>query len=306
MSWTLRRTLGIAALTVATFGLAAAAWTAAAQSGAANSAPNNSQTQEARPSLNPSPSQSQGQSPNQPSTQPTTEPKPGDGPSKEELDAYREFMTIRGYDPMRVIELGTAFLANYPASRFVTAVHAELATVYLDQQNEDKFLEHAKKALELNPDDIDVLPLLAMYIPRRVKMNTPDAVHQLDLGRGYAQHGIDVLNALAKPAQLDDVQFQKIKNDKLALCHSGLGAADIKQGDYPGAVAELKQATELAAIPDPVDFFLLGAADNATNHFTNAIAAYNQCATSGPLQAQCKAGIEKAKKDSQTKPEATE
>lgn len=230
---------------------------------------------------------------------------PGSSSSKNEVDAYKEFMNARGYDPMRVIELGNDFLVRYPASRYVVPVHAELATVYLDQQNENKFLEHAKQVLAVSPDDIDVLPLVAMVIPRRVKMNAPDAAEQLHEARTYALHAIDVLNAMAKPAELDDVQFRKIKNDKLALCHSGLGAGDIKQGKYADALIELKQATELAGAPDPVDFYMLGAADDATNHFTDAIAAFGKCAGIGPLQSQCNVGIERAKKDSQTKKEAT-
>jgi tetratricopeptide (TPR) repeat protein len=233
-------------------------------------------------------------------------PTLGGAPDKNEVDAYKEFMSARGYDPMRVIELGNDFLARYPASRYVVPVHAELATVYLDQQNEDKFLEHAKQVLAVSPDDIDVLPLVAMVIPRRVKMNAPDAVQELQQARTYALHAIDVLNAMAKPAELDDVQFRKIKNDKIALCHSGLGVGDIKQGKYADALIELKQATELAAAPDPVDFYMLGAADDATHHFTDAIAAFGKCSTDGPLQSQCNAGIEQAKKDSQTKKEAPE
>jgi tetratricopeptide (TPR) repeat protein len=231
---------------------------------------------------------------------------PAETAAKNEVIAYKEFYDARGHDPAQVIELGNAFLARYPTSHYATAVHAELATVYLGQQNEDKFLENAREVLAVNPDDIDVLPLVAMVIPRRVKMNMPDAVQRLQEARAYAHHGIDVLNAMAKPAQLDDLQFQKIKNDKLALCHSGLGGADIKERKYADAVVELKQATELAGAADPVDFFMLGAADDATNHFTNAVAAYGECATIGPLQSQCKAGIEQVKKDSQNKKEAAE
>jgi tetratricopeptide (TPR) repeat protein len=233
-------------------------------------------------------------------------PTLGGAHNQNDVDAYKEFMNARGYDPKRVIELGDDFLARYPASRYVVPVHAELATVYLDQQNEDKFLEHAKEVLAVSPDDIDVLPLMAMVIPRRVKMNTPGAAQQLQEARTYALHAIDVLNSMAKPAQLDDVQFRKIKNDKLALCHSGLGVGDIKQAKYADALIELKQATELAAAPDAVDFYMLGAADDATNHFTDAIAAFGKCAAGGPLQARCNAGIEQAKKDSQTKKEAPE
>jgi hypothetical protein len=41
--------------------------------------------------------------------------------------------------------------------------------------------------------------------------------------------------------------------------------------------------------PDPVDFYLLGVANDRTSHFTDSIAAFDKCAAvAGQMQAQCR------------------
>ncbi len=58
---------------------------------------------------------------------------------------------------------------------------------------------------------------------------------------------------------------------------------------------------QLASSPDPVDYFLLGNADVQGSYFKDAIEAYEKCAASGLLVAQCKARAESAKHDAETK-----
>jgi tetratricopeptide (TPR) repeat protein len=94
---------------------------------------------------------------------------------------------------------------------------------------------------------------------------------------------------MPKPVELDDAAFAKIKNGKLAQCRSGLGTAYVKTGKYDEAVTELAQAVRLDSDPDPVDFYLLGVANDRTSHFTDAIASFDKCsAAAGPMQAQCR------------------
>jgi len=237
--------------------------------------------------------------------------KPGEkgaegGPTvtKEEDAAYKLVYDARVGDPKHLIEVGEGFLAKYPMSIYAGAVYSTLSTAYLNVGQEDKFLEAGNKALEINPDNVDVLPLMAMAIPRRINSKTTDAPQQLQKAQTFGKHGVELLNSMPKPADIDDVTFQKVKNDKLAMCHSGLGVAAFQQGKYPESITELSQSVLLASVPDPVDYYLLGKANQATNHFTDAIAAFNKCAAAGPLQAQCKAGADQTKKDSQNQLEA--
>jgi len=120
----------------------------------------------------------------------------------------------------------------------------------------------------------------------------------------YAKHGIQLLATMPKPPEMDDAAFTKAKNEKLAMCHDGIGVAEVKSGKYDDAIAELNQSVELSSTPDPVDFYLLGIANQLTSHYSDAITSFTKCSTAGPLQAQCKAGLDDAKKKSQNSLEA--
>jgi len=231
-------------------------------------------------------------------------PDANGGASKDELKAYKEVYDARGADPARLIEVGEGFLAKYPMSIYAGAVYSELASAYLNTNQPDKMVTAGTKAVEINPDNVDVLPLLAWAIPRRITAQTPDAAQQLAKAQDYAKHGIQLLTTMPKPEEMDDAAFTKAKNEKLAMCHDGIGVAEVKTGKYDDAIAELNQSVELSTTPDPVDFYLLGVANQQTSHFTDSIAAYTKCSTAGPLQAQCKSNLEDVKKKSQNSLEA--
>jgi tetratricopeptide (TPR) repeat protein len=232
------------------------------------------------------------------------QPAGGQAVGKDEAKAYKAFYDARNGDPMKVIELGEEFLAKYPTSLYAGAVYSTLTTSYLNTNQPDKMVTSGQKALEINPDNVDVLPMLAWAIPRRVTAQTADGPQQLMQAEGYAKHAIQLLTTIPKPAEMDDAAFTKAKNEKLAMCHDGLGVAEVKTGKYDDAIADLNQSVELSENPDPVDFYLLGVSNQATSHFTDAITSFTKCSASGPFQAQCKAGLDEAKKKSQNSLEA--
>jgi len=102
---------------------------------------------------------------------------------------------------------------------------------------------------------------------------------------------------MQKPVEMNDAVFTKIKNDKLAQCRSGMGTSYFKTGKYEEAIIELGQAVRLDSVPDPVDYYVLGLANDRTSHFTDAITAFDKCAAApGQLQANCKSLSAETKK----------
>jgi hypothetical protein len=217
--------------------------------------------------------------------------------NKAEEAAYKNVLAAQGGDPAMQIPVAEDFITKFPMSKYIGGVYGMLTTAYYTTGNTDKMFAAGAKALELNPDNVDVLSLLAMAIPRRVKSNTPDGPQQLQKAEVYAHHAIELIPSLPKPETVDDAAFEKAKNDKLALCHSGLGLIDIGHSKFEDARNELTQAVQLAASPDPVDFYLLGNADAQASYMNGAIAAYDKCAASGPLTTQCKTREEAMKKE---------
>ena len=240
------------------------------------------------------------------------QPKPGQAPkgaaqpviSKDENKAYKAIYDARNGDPMHLVELSEAFVAKYPMSFYIGPVYGILTGSYLQTNQIDKMIDAGGKALMADPDNIDVLPIMAWVIPRRVNGNSADNLAQLQKAKGYGQHGLELLMTLEKPPAMDDAAFTKTKNEKSSMCHDGIGVVDVKTNKFDEAIPELTQAMQLADMPDPVDNYLLGMSDEKTNHFTDAIANYTKCAASGPLQTQCKAGLDETKKKSQNSLEA--
>lgn len=214
-----------------------------------------------------------------------------------EDDAYQAIIyDARNGDPANMVELGEAFIAKYPTSAHELAVYSLLIPAYMETNQVDKMLDVGGKALQMDPGDVDVLPVLAWAVPRRANGQTPEGLQQLQKAQAWARHGIELLNALAKPDGLDEATFDAAKNEKLSMCHDGLGVVDVKTGKYDDAIAELTQAMQLGNETDPVDYLLLGLAQESTSHFADAIASFTKCATNGPVQTQCKNGIDDTKK----------
>jgi tetratricopeptide (TPR) repeat protein len=217
--------------------------------------------------------------------------------NKVEEAAYKNVLAAQGGDPAMQMQVGEDFITKFPMSKYVGGVYGLLTTAYYVTGNTDKMFAAGAKALELNPDNVDVLALLAMAIPRRVKANTPDGPQQLQKAEVYAHHAIELIPTMPKPDTVDDATFEKAKNDKLALAHSGLGLLDINHSKFDDARNELTQAVQLATSPDPVDYYLLGNADAQASYMNGAIAAYDKCAATGPLVTQCKSREEAMKKE---------
>lgn len=216
--------------------------------------------------------------------------------NKAEEAAYKKVLEAQAGDPATQIQVGEDFISKFPMSKYDGGVYGMLTTAYYTSGNTDKMFAAGQKALELNPDNVDVLALLSMAIPRRVKANTPDGPQQLQKAEQYAHHAIELIPSMTKPDTVDEATFEKAKNDKLALAHSGLGLMAISHQKWDDARNELTQATQLASAPDPVDFYLLGNADDQASYLHSALAAYDKCAATGPLTTQCKAREDAVKK----------
>lgn len=215
----------------------------------------------------------------------------------EEEAAYKAFFETKASDIQQQIQLGEEFLKKFPESRYREGVYARLTAAYLSIGQEDRMFAAGEKTLEIDPNNVDVLSLMALVMPRRVNPNSLDADQKLQKSEKYSKQAIALLAAMPKPAALSDADFAKAKNEKLSMCHSGLGFVYYQRQRYPDSATELEQATQLAAVPDPADFYVLGLAYQQTKRFGDAATAFGHCGeASGPLQPRCKLSMEQAKK----------
>jgi tetratricopeptide (TPR) repeat protein len=228
------------------------------------------------------------------------QPPAGPPVNKEEEDAYKKFFDAKGAPQ---IDAGEDFLKKFPESRYRESVYSRLTTDYLSSGNEDKMLASGDKTLELNPNNVDVLAVFAMVIARRTNMQALDAEQRLTRAEGYGKKAMLLIADLTKPEGMTDEDFTKAKNEKLSLCHSGLGVVDFFRGKYADAVTELGQATQLTASPDPVDYYVQGLSLENLKKYDDAATAYGKCGEiSSAVKPTCLQNQAKVKKAAASQP----
>jgi tetratricopeptide (TPR) repeat protein len=253
----------------------------------------------------PKPPTQPGQTPPQnPPAQPAQPENAAPPVNKEEEDAYKAFFEAKGSDTQGVIKLGEDFLKKFAESRYREGVYSKLANAYLSAGEEEKMFAAGQKALELNPNNVDVLALMAYVLPRRVNPDALDKDQRLDKSERYSKQAITLVESMPKPATLSDEDFAKAKNDKLSMCHSGLGFVYFHRQKFADSATEFEQATKLAAQPEPSDFFIMGIDLEQMKQFGDASAAYGHC---GDLQwawqDRCKKKQEETKKLAAAQPQ---
>ena len=287
MKMTVRSSLGLA---LAALLLLPAAWALPLQgSGQGQQNPPKPPAQPAQPAQPGQPAQ-----PAAPATPPV---------AAEEEAAYKAFFEAKAADFQLRIQLGEDFLKKFPESHYREAVYAGLANTYLSAGQEDKMFAAGEKALELNQSNVDMLSLMALVTPRRVNPNSLDAEQKLQKSENYSKQAISLLETIQKPAGMADEDFLKARNEKLSMCHSGLGVVYFHRQKFAESAAELEQATKLAATPDPVDYYVLGISYHQSKRFADAASAFGYCSeVAGPLQEPCKKQLEQDKKLAASQP----
>jgi tetratricopeptide (TPR) repeat protein len=222
---------------------------------------------------------------------------PNPAPTAEENAAYKAITDTPQSDNAKRIELGNAFVDKYPSSRYRSSVYSVLVMGYLQQGEVPKMEEVGDKEIALNPNDVQVMAVLAQTIPRAISSKTPDPQKELTKAEGYAKKAIELTPTMAKPANVTDDSFTTVKKETLAMAHSGLGLVYIRRNQYSDAIPELNQAITIDPNPDQVNYYLLGMANAKASHFDDSAAAYNKCAAMpGSMSDTCKKGAEETKK----------
>ena len=221
----------------------------------------------------------------------------------EELAAAKAYEAMPNTDLAKKITAGEDFLKKYPNSQYRPAIYSSLTLAYVQTGNPQKAFEVGDKEVALKPDDVQTLALLSQTLPRAMSASTPEPEKVLSKAEDYAKRAIEVTPTVQKPEGMPDQNFMVAKNTTLAWAHSGLGLVYFRRGKFAESIPELEQSLKIDPnpSPDPVNLFLLGAANQRTSHFEDAAAAFNKCAaiTSG-LQAACRSGADEAKKQAST------
>jgi hypothetical protein len=212
--------------------------------------------------------------------------------SKEENKAIKTFRGTPESDADKKTQLGEQFIANYPQSRFRPEVVTWLATVYMNKQQVDKLQEEGDRELALTPNNPVSLALLGSNLSRTLTADTPDLQKRLDQAEEYCKKSLEALQAAKRPADLSEEKFKEAKNQTASVAYSGLGTVAFRKQKYTDAISDLDQSIKLGGGSDPVNYYLLGKANEAATNFDAALVAYTKCAAvPGAMQAACQSSI---------------
>jgi len=215
----------------------------------------------------------------------------------EEDAAIQAFRAAPITDIAKKDQLGEEFLQKHPQSRYRPEVYSLLIRGYSSLGQIDKMENVGDKEIELNPNDAQTLAIMGSTLPRVMNATTIEPQKRLDKAEQYSKKALEVLPTLVKPAELSDADFLKAKDQTAALAYSGLGLVAVRRSKFAEAIPNFEKAVKLDPFPDPVNFYLLGIANEKTSHFEDAANAFTKCAgVPGGLQATCKSGADEAKK----------
>src|ERR1700730_11778831 len=250
-------------------------------------------TQQPAPTLNPEKKQDKPQE-----VTPLTRDNAPPPVNAEEDAAIKAFRSAPITDMAKKDQLGEDFLQKYPQSRYRSEVLAILVRGYLSLGQVDRMETAGDKEIELNPNDAQTLAIVGSTLPRAMNSCTREPQKRLDKAEQYSKKALEVLPTLVKPDELSDADFLKAKDQTSALAYSGLGLVAVRKSKFAEAIPNFEQAVKLDPVPDPVNFYLLGIANEKTSHFDDAVTAFTKCAAipGGGIQETCKTSIDEAKK----------
>jgi hypothetical protein len=148
-------------------------------------------------------------------------------------------------DPKKRLDLLDQWTQKYPKSDFDDMrAQAYVATLgplsQQDPSQRQKAIEASKKLLQIKPNDFTALYWLAINIPA-VGGTSPTPEQLTDAqtaAKGLLEQADTVFSADKKPAQTSQADWDKAKNDIVALAHGTLGWVANANKDYPTAKSE--------------------------------------------------------------------
>jgi tetratricopeptide (TPR) repeat protein len=190
------------------------------------------------------------------SPEPPQEKKP-QWKSREEYDAFQAMAGEK--DPLKRVSLAEAFLQKYTNTDFKDLVYVTEMQAYQQAGDGVKAVEAGHKALDVNPDNLDAITMVAYLFPFVFKADDPEATSKLSRAENDARHGLEVLQKLEKPANVTDEQFNQSVKARRAVFNGLVGFVALQRKDYAAAITSLKAAAE----DNPSDvytFYRLGVA----------------------------------------------
>lgn len=195
--------------------------------------------------------------------------------SKGEVEAIQAI--FQAQDPKARIGAAENLLTKYADTEF-KGLALYLETVSYQQLNDfDKVVIYGERTLEVDPNNFQVMLILAEGIAQHTRENDLDKADKIAKVNNYVKKAFDTMKDAPKPnPNLTDEQWTAAKKDLTAQGHQALGLAAMAEKKYDVAVNEFKTAVDTASQPDTATMVRLGAAYNLQGKYDDAIAVLDK------------------------------
>ncbi|MBV9608592.1 MAG: hypothetical protein JO187_03450 [Acidobacteria bacterium] len=183
--------------------------------------------------------------------------QPGGQPAqKKEIKDSAEYnayvAALRETNPAQKATLMESFVTQYPNSVVKEDALEQLMAAYEQSGNAAKTIDAANRLLQVNPNNIRALALLA-YNARSMAEQGQNMQQNVAQARQTGERGIQALQTATKPEGMSDADWDKLKLQTQIIFEGALGFAALQGKDYPTAQQHLQAAVDARAKTNPND-----------------------------------------------------
>jgi len=187
------------------------------------------------------------------------------GQQKKEIKNPAEYNAyvnaIQQQNPAQRAQLLEAFLQSYPSSVMKEDALELLMAAYQQAGDAQRTLDAAQKVLQVNPNNVRALALLAYNYRAAASSGGPQMADNLAKAKQYGEQGLQALQNMQKPAEMSQDDFVKLHNETGAIFDGAVAFAALQAKDYVTAEKDFEQAVSWESQPNIADIYPLATAD---------------------------------------------
>jgi len=176
-----------------------------------------------------------------------------------EYNAYVN--AIQQSNPAQKAQAVEAFLQTYPNTVMKEDALEQLMAAYQQAGDAQKTIDTAKRILQVNPNNIRALALLAYSSRAAASQGGPQMQQNLQQAKEYGEKGLQALQNMTKPEGMSDADFTKLHNETSAIFDGAVGFAALQQKDFATAQKDMREAVAEESQPSIADIYPLATAD---------------------------------------------
>jgi tetratricopeptide (TPR) repeat protein len=171
--------------------------------------------------------------------------------SKKEQDAL---IAIQGEkDPAAKMAKVDAFVTQFADTEFKTWAYTQGRIAAQNLNDSAKIIIYCDLAMEADPKAYDSMLAEAGELARSTRENDLDKDQKLTKADKLVHQALEIIPTAPKPnPAITDPQWEEYRKEFLSDAHNDLGMIASVKKKYDVAIEEFKQASTIAAQPDPV------------------------------------------------------